>query len=262
MTMMRIILFGFVLTACIAQGCSPKHAPEKPHPASRTLSFLHGEWITDLRHETVGEDHADPCGVHERRPLSSEDYFEIDDHKLLILTGLPDYLCTGSNSFVPIVVTFDGKMTRGKRLTGAPSFLIRDPQRTLWLVSQWIIEGTYPMLYCSQNGTDWTEILLPEGRNTDSGFEYLDEICFFQNEIRLRFRDEEEETGHTECWSAPVESIVFNPVWKRLRHEDFESRQCSGTVVTRENWSRKENADDIHFLHPHSQFEIIFPRWL
>ena len=45
---------------------------------------------------------------------------------------------------------------------GDPAWMMLGPDNTLWLATQWQIEGTFPALYRSLDGLDWREITLPE----------------------------------------------------------------------------------------------------
>lgn len=289
------------------------------------------ELVEFLTREIYDEHWEAQCGNRKHAPLFSREYYEIAPHNLLFFVGLPDYLCDSSNSFVPIVVDVDGNVTWGERMYGEPALVVQDQQQRLWLVTQWAVEASYPLLYRSENGIKWTEIPLPEERDVDCCFEYLNEICFQDEEMRVRFtglgarqRDsfefyetfafrlqqktripqdvlerlktltysncgqltdinvflkklqevltEHEFTTYSEqiimyankiqYWSAPLESIMETPKWKRVLSHESINQLCHERLATKGDWFRQENLSNVHFLYEPNRLQIIFPRWL
>jgi hypothetical protein len=252
----RLALIVFVLAGCSTLRQSHDEVVLPPE----LIDFLASQLSDELR--TL------ECEAGEHAPLLTGEYYELSSHNLLVLAGLPDYLCRYSNSFVPIVVTTEGETTWGKALPGVPSFIVQGPDKTIWLVSQWAVEGTYPMLFRSENGVDWTEILLPEDRGVDCCFEYLNGVCFFRNVIRLRFDAAQPSSTHsgqladhgakTEQWSAVLESVTDRPVWRRL-HEKNSDLPCDGTILSKGRWLRQEDATAVRFVYPPCRLGVRFP---
>jgi len=175
-----------------------------------------------------------------KRVLSSLDFFELADGRLLILVGIPDYLCA-SNSFMPVTVDDKGQWLAGPILPGAPSWIVPGPDNALWLAAQWQVEGTFPALYRSLNGVDWQEIKLPENRDVDYCFEKLERICFHQEVMRLKFASAA--TGKTACWEAAAVGIAgAGPAWKRIGDalDDDPKIPCISVPLGRGSWIREE----------------------
>ncbi len=255
---MKLFVSLSILFVCSLSGVWTGCAGSDPANGVRRVSHLQSELIAVLRSELAATDWVQGCGTRKGAHLTSDRYYEIDSHRLLILAGLPDYLCDSSNSFVPVVLTSDGKLDWGKRLAGSPSFLVRDPECRLWLVSQWMIEGTYPLLFRSENGLDWEEIQLPEKRELDCCFEYLGEVRFHHDEVWLGFHGQSDTLVY---WSAPADGILHQPAWKRIVQENAV-RPGPRTVVTPGNWSRQEDSSQVEFYNSFARLTIIFPKWL
>lgn len=174
----------------------------------------------------------------DKKVLFSKDFFELADRRLLILVGIPDYLCA-SNSFMPVTTDDQGKWLAGPILPGAPSLLALGPDDSLWLAAQWQIEGTFPALYRSTNGVDWTEIKLPENRGVDCCFEKLERICFQRGSIRLQFAGTE--TEKTAGWEADLDGREGNaPVWKPVASagDGASAIPCSSITLGHGSWIR------------------------
>jgi len=176
----------------------------------------------------------------DKKELFSRHFFELADGRLLILAGIPDYLCA-SNSFMPVTVDDRGQWLAGPILPGAPSWIVSGPDNALWLAAQWQVEGTFPALYRSTNGVDWKEIKLPENRDVDCCFERLERICFQQKVVHLEFTGAT--GGKTAYWETGLGGIAGSgPVWKRTaRAADGDPQApCPFDLLGPGSWSRKE----------------------
>jgi hypothetical protein len=199
----------------------------------------------------------------ERKTLFSGNFFELDDKRLLLLLGIPDYLCA-SNSFVPVVVDDRGEWRAGPILAGEPSFLVRGPGKALWLAAQWQVEGTFPALYRSQNGVDWQEIKLPGERDVDCCFETLERICFHHGRVRLRFASAT--TGKTASWEAGLEGLAgTGPAWKQTDAARDAGREtpCPFIRLGQGSWCRTEadGSGDVFFKKNggHYKISVVVP---
>ena len=206
------------------------------------------------------------CGENgDKIEIFSNHFFNLDNNKLLLLLGISEYLC-GSNTFIPVTVDYHGKWEYGRFIEGEPTLLVKGSDNALWLNSQWQIEGTYPSLYRSTDGIEWQEVTLPENRNVDCCFEWLTQICFAGQRIRLKFYGDY--TNKTEYWVAYVHDILKPIVkWHQLNHVDkhFE-KECFFVPVTKGNWIRteSENTAEIRFQLKHNRhvLTVIIPKWI
>lgn len=182
--------------------------------------------------------------------LFSSHYFDLEKEGLLLLLGIPDYLCA-TNTFLPVLVTPDGRWQSGDFLPGEPAIMVRGAARNLWLTTQWMIEGTYPALYRSSDGLGWTPIPLPENRNVDCCFEWIRQICFVEDVLRLKFTNNDQTT--VRYWAADMaNSREGQNVWRRLEPETSPGGQsCDSTVLGPGKWLRSSSA---------AAREVIFER--
>jgi hypothetical protein len=125
--------------------------------------------------------------------------YDIDQASRLMLVSSPDYLCTHSNSFLPVVAE-DGSWRAGDFIDGAPSMVVREKTNSLWMVTQWQIEGTYPTLYHSAAGVTWRAIPLPAERNVDCCFERLTRLWVSREAITITLYGDSED--RTETWTG------------------------------------------------------------
>jgi hypothetical protein len=180
--------------------------------------------------------------------IFSNHFFNLENNKLLLLLGISDYLCD-FNTFIPVTVDYQGKWEEGRFISGEPTWLVKGSDNALWLNSQWQIEGTYPSLYHSKDGTQWQEVTLPENRNVDCCFEWLTQICFDKQQIRLKFYGDY--TNKTAYWVAGMPDILKPiPKWHQVTHvEQNTENECSFVPVTKGNWIRteSENTPEIRF---------------
>ncbi len=200
-----------------------------------------------------------------KKTLFSRDYFQLDDERLLILVGIPDYLCA-SNSFMPVVADGQGKWLAGPPMPGAPSWIVPGPDDALWLAAQWQVEGTFPALYRSLNGVDWQEIKLPDNRGVDCCFERLERICFHRGAIRLKFAGDA--TAKTAYWEAGLEALALpgqEPVWKSADafQEGAGETSCPFVPLGHGSWTRIESEQSswIYFKknRMYSKISLVIP---
>lgn len=254
--MKRFILSGIVFFVC--QSCWPNN--EATERQERIYS-VPGSILQKIK-QTI-QDSNFSC---EKKVLFSRHFFELADTRLLILIGIPDYLCA-SNSFLPATVDDQGQWQAGAIMPGEPSLMVVGPDKALWLVTQWQIEGTFPALYRSLNGVDWQEIKLPENRDVDCCFERLNRICFQRGTIRLKFASAV--TAKTACWETEVAGLAgIGPVWKQIsntRDSDMAA-PCPFVPLGQGAWIRKESdrASGIIFKknNRHSEISVVIPKSL
>lgn len=176
------------------------------------------------------------------KTLFSRSFFALDDERLLILIGIPDYLCS-SNSFLPVVADGQGGWQSGPPLPGAPSWLVRGADGALWLAAQWQVEGTFPALYRSLDGVDWEEIALPENRGVDCCFERLVRICFPQGLVRLEFAGDA--AGKAAWWETGLAGIAVpgpGPAWRPVAEAwDGSGGPCPFVPLGQGPWVRIES---------------------
>jgi hypothetical protein len=199
----------------------------------------------------------------DKKSLLSRDFFELKDKRLLVLIGIPDYLCA-SNSFLPVTVDDQGKWLAGPILPGAPSWIATGPDNSLWLAAQWQVEGTFPALYRSLDGVDWQEIKLPENRAVDCCFERLERICFQQGIVRLKFAGAV--AGKTTCWEARIAGIAgAGPAWKRSADAPGcgHMATCPFDRLGQGSWTRKgpDRSGGIVFARSdrHEKIAVVIP---
>jgi len=201
-----------------------------------------------------------------KKVLFSRDFFALADGRLLILIGLPDYLCA-SNSFMPVTVDSHGQWLAGPILPGAPSLLLRAPDNALWLAAQWQVEGTFPALYRSLDGVDWQEIKLPENRGVDCCFERLERICFQRGAMRLEFAGDA--GGKTAYWEADLNGRAgVAPVWQPVAaaQEGADEISCPFVQLGHGSWIRieSEQSNWIYFNknRMYVKISLVIPRLL
>ncbi len=199
-------------------------------------------------------------GCEQDLPIVVEQFLNHTDEALLLFLQVPDYLCDGSNSFIPIMVTLDGKWQWGQTMPGAPG-LIRQNKNILWLTSQWQVEGSFPILYQSNNGLSWHQVLLPENREVDCCFEYIEQICFYNNMMGLKFHGASENT--IKYWQIFIDSVdraSFKPEkkqlpkWNKMNLKNESGwKKCDSKSLTRGRWSRNEISETSEIIFTHKQ---------
>ena len=94
-----------------------------------------------------------------------------------------------SNSAVPVVASPEGELKWGAPVPGRVTHLLRAEDGSFWAVSQWQVEGTYPMLLHSGDGLSFKDIPLPNPRITAGPSELLQAFCIVQGRLLMRFQD-------------------------------------------------------------------------
>lgn len=251
--MKRLLQLCILLSLC--PGCVPNSGTaELKERVYRIPSSL-------LQHiRKAVQDSNSPCN---RKLLFSRDFFELNDKRLLILVGIPDYLCN-SNSFMPVSVDDQGDWRSGAVVPGAPSWLVLGPDNALWLATQWQVEGTFPALYRSLDGLDWREIKLPENRDVDCCFERLERICFHQGIVRLKFASAV--TAKKASWEAEVEGIADAlPAWRKTGSAPEGDREhpCPFVPTRQGPWARRiaPRSGGVVFekKDPYSKIAVVIP---
>lgn len=192
-----------------------------------------------------------------KREVGSNQFYALDNGKLLLLIGLPDYFCNAS-SFMPVTVDKLGHWNAGAVLENYPTFLLTDSNQQLWLTSHWEIEGVYPVLHHSVDGVTWQEISLPKERKIDCCFQYLKQVCLNNSQIQLKFTGIDDTP--VEYWATSItDSLKPVPDWKKVNPQ-----QCQATAITSGDWQRKTSANgaDISFESTAQGFKVVIPRWL
>lgn len=196
-------------------------------------------------------------------PLSSELFYSLPTGELLILMGLPSYMCQ-IGSFMPIVVDRQGHWSWSDALDGYPALLLTDSVHGYWLVSHGEIEGVYPELRHSRDGLHWQDIVLPESRNIDCCFEWLKQVCEVDGQIQLQLSGMDDEVvGY---WSTTLnDSLTATPHWQKLTPEQVQpAKQCQATPLNQGNWQRKlsENGKTVRFQSTQQRSTVVIPYWL
>jgi len=218
--------------------------------------------LKKMREKMKGDGWGEYGDKGDKIEIFSNHFFNLENNKLLLLLGISDYLCY-SNKFIPVTVDYQGKWEEGKFISGEPTWLVKAPDNALWLNSQWQIEGTYPSLYYSKDGTQWQEITLPETR-VDCCFEWLTQICFNKPQVRLTFSGSKK----TAYWVANIPDILKPiPKWHQLNHVDKDiENDCSFVSVTKGNWIRTEaeNTQEIRFQLKQNDhiLTVIIPKFI
>ncbi|MDD2776306.1 MAG: hypothetical protein PHU06_10145 [Gallionella sp.] len=195
--------------------------------------------------------------------LSSELFYSLPTGELLILMGLPSYMCH-IGSFMPTMVDRQGHWSWGDAIDGYPALLLTDSTRGYWLVSHGEIEGVYPELRHSRDGLHWQEITLPESRNIDCCFEWLKQVCEVDGQIQLQFSGMDDEV--TGFWSTTLnDSLTATPHWQKRTPEQVQpATQCQTTPLNQGNWQRKlsPNGKTVRFQSTQQRSTVVIPNWL
>lgn len=196
-------------------------------------------------------------------PLSSELFYSLPTGELLILMGLPSYMCY-IGSFMPMMMDRQGHWSWGDAIDGKPALLLTDRTRGYWLVSHGEIEAVYPELRHSLDGLHWQEIVLPESRNIDCCFEWLKQVCEVDGKIQLQFSGMDDEVvGY---WSTTLnDSLTATPHWQKLEPEQVQpATQCQTTPLNQGDWQRKisTNGKLVRFQSMQQGNAVVIPHWL
>ncbi|MBF0528413.1 MAG: hypothetical protein HQK55_03915 [Deltaproteobacteria bacterium] len=191
----------------------------------------------------------------DQAPLFSNDFFELSPDRLLLFLGLTDYLSDFSNTFLSVLVDKSGKWSTGLYLPGAPTAMFKDKDNTLWLVTQWQIEGTYPTLYKSRDGLSWSEVTLPANRNVDCCFEILEDQRAASDMLFLKFKSDT--TGLSRCWDVDYQALALvKPPWREVPCADLSRISSHWVRVSAGNWLREEKSDSVNVFFRHSGWPV------
>ncbi|MHB8872502.1 MAG: hypothetical protein ACYC8T_02340 [Myxococcaceae bacterium] len=168
-------------------------------------------------------------------PLGSARFASLEGGRLLLFLQVPDYLCSGSNTALPVVVDAGGRWRWGSPLQGEVTRLL-EGGGALWAVSQWSIEGTYPMLWRSLDGLAWTAVALPEDRSTTGPSEEVSALCLCEGELRLELTGGDDgEAPRRLKLGRPVKAL--NAAWVTVA---AGCERCEAPARPEPAWRREE----------------------
>lgn len=231
--------------------CSPELYAQPTIPVYQMPAAL----VNRLKAETAQRQRGE-C-EQKQREFGSHQFYALNNAKLLLLIGLPDYFCNAS-SFMPVTIDKLGHWETGAVLENYPTFLLTDSRQQLWLTSHWEIEGVYPVLQHSIDGVNWQEVSLPKERHIDCCFQYLKQVCLNNSQIQLKFTGIDDTP--VEYWATGVtDSLKSAPDWKKT-----SPQPCQATAITTGDWQRKTSANGtgISFESTTQGFKVVIPRWL
>lgn len=215
-----------------ADAGAPKKAPPIPGEKRAPAALLRY-----LRQHTVGA-WCDPGRWRAPAPLEASRALELRDGGLLVFVQVPDYLCTSTNSAVPVIVSAAGEWRWGLPLDGAVNHVARSEDGTLWATSQWQIEGIFPKLFRSRDGLAWKEVPLPEERGTTGPFETVTTLCFGVGTVVVKLHAERDEGEAVEVWGR---GRADDGGWARQEGVD---QGCLPPQAAVERWSRDASLED------------------
>ncbi len=168
---MKFVLISIILLTSFA--CSWHKGPSEAtiQTGKVAISQLPEIIVDDIKQLVAKSDWTFDC-----TNFTSIDYqaFQFSDDSYLMIVEAPDYLCTNSNTYIPVYYQGGELYGWGGPYPGRVSQVVKSEHGQWFLASYWAIEGTYPMLYQSADGIVWHEIKLPENRHSDCCFEQID----------------------------------------------------------------------------------------
>ncbi|MCK4838838.1 MAG: hypothetical protein KAS94_08535 [Desulfobulbaceae bacterium] len=201
-----------------------------------------------------------PCSA--KAAITLYDLYSINNDKVLLLLGAPDYLCN-SNSFLPVILDAKGTWASGEFMEGRPELIFKESETSVFMVTQWMIEGTYPTLFHSSDGIDWRMVALPEARAVDCCSEWLSKICLRDKRIHLTFEgDDPERTAYFSTLRHNVTNTT--PGWRNDTNQTTAA--CSPASLAKLDITRTALKDSAEILFetrlgPRS-LSFILPQWL
>lgn len=251
--MNRILSSSLLLLASLAYlSASCAQANSKVYKMPQTL-------VQKLKTETEQRQRGECEQQH--LELFSDHFYALSDGKLLLLIGLPDYFCH-SGSFMPVTIDNQGHWNTGAVIESLPTELLTDKARRLWLVSHWEIEGVFPFLHHSTDGSHWQEISLPKPQNIDCCFQYLKQVCVVEAQIQLKFTGIDDTP--VEYWGTTVsDSLTSTPHWQKLAPQQLKNdKLCQINPLTNGDWQRTLTADgnEVRFQSAIQGITVIIPR--
>ena len=117
-------------------------------------------------------------------------------------------------------------------------------------------------MYRSSDGIiNWQEITLPEDRNVDCCVEWLTEVCFYDQHIRLKFHGDENNT--TKYWQANTQDTLNStPEWRKLSTNEIKEASCTFVPTTTGDWVRKiqKQTREVIFQRNDLETMIVIPQ--
>jgi len=128
----------------------------------------------------------------------------------------------------------------------------QDSNGEIWIVAHWQIEGVYPIVLHSHDGSVWKAILLPENRKVNCCFERLDKLCFQENSIALTFTDLDNEV--VKSWKSTYQSAISsNPTWESVVTVPTNCLKETNSTA----WSIKKSENTITFTHKQTKIDVV-----
>ena len=251
MTIKSIIVSIILLTTLACSGLAL--AAEKP-----VVDHRLPDTILNQIAETAGDQ---GCPPDQERPLGSKHFMELSETSLLILLEIPDYLCDRSNTVIPLLADVRGRWVLGDSLPGLPAFFVKGPDKALWLVTQWQVEGTYPSLFRSEDGLHWKELPLPAGPEPGSPFILLSDLRFLGKDLLITLTSENgDENRPPQSYYANFSKISSGEaVWQE--YSDNGINMPAGCEPARRDesaWKREESPEtgEIVFQRDNTRLRI------
>ena len=192
--------------------------------------------------------------------LSYHTHHNLNNGNLLLFVYLNDHtpkMYNRPDAVTPVIVDKLGRWisTVGANIIGEDIESIhQDPHGNIWVRTQWKIEGVYPAYYHSKNGLSWKQTVLPENRNIDCCFEYVNKPIFLFDSITLTFKNTE--GTNVKSWTTDYESAMSNnPFWQAV------SKVPSSSIDSLPNpsWKSSKTKSKITFLNIYSNKSIFLP---
>ncbi|HEY3452127.1 MAG TPA: hypothetical protein VGK67_37635 [Myxococcales bacterium] len=193
-------------------------------------------------------------------PMEASRFLELRGGSLLFFVQVPNYLCSSTNSAVPVVVTSKGEWKWGAPIDGLVTHLARSEDGTLWASTQWQIEGTYPALYRSKDGIAWKEVELPKERATTGPMEEMTTLCFGYQTVVVKIANSDDSAAPAvEVWSR--ERKGEQAAW--AKEPKGVDGGCLPPQPTAEHWTRDAGDDDrVLFLKDAGKQVFSLPKLL
>ena len=202
------------------------------------------------------------CPSDKGRPLGSTHFMELGETSLLILLEIPDYLCDRSNTIVPLLADVRGRWILGDNLPGLPAFFGPGPDKALWLVTQWQVEGTYPSLLRSEDGLHWKELPLPAGPEPGSPFIFLSDLRFLGKDLLITLTSENgDENRPVQLYSANLREISSgSAAWQEYSDDGINiPAGCEPARRDESAWKREEAPEAQEVAFYSKDYRLVLP---
>ncbi len=177
-----------------AHARSGKVDPERAviHPPAALLANLGALMRADRDCDRVG--------------LSARHVFLLSGNRLLLLLEVANYFGCRSNAILPATVDSSGEWKWGEPLAGEIQAAAATADGSVWVASEWIIEGGYPALYRSADGVTWIDFDLPSRPPVPvdgAAADWITELC--PRGDRLEIQEDTTDRGpeHPRTWIRP-----------------------------------------------------------